>query len=581
MRALLFAAIFFFIIASPVFAFDVFGAEGNPVGEKDFIGQGTGNIQNWPQKVQDMCKKAQDNAVKACQDYVSRLNLNPGGWWVDRMISAKSFTPRTPSIDVNIQDHIVGKFDCPPHDLLTDSEGHLVTQVAIYSEIIDYGKSSQKRGAKHIPGGDESIQITCSFSCSAWPCAAGTDEFRNCEDTYFDDTNGDGVNDGQRSEDGGGWSGKTKKEIIDRIINGEPTAEGGYYFGLKLICEGEEKIPWYKFWKDKKCKLKDCVTEEIPYRGFGTDVQPGRSIIRVCCGCTCTNKYMTPNFDPARYVPLGYDPFVEIFTPKPIERVLEEDIDESIRTYDTLPRLPAGIKNIFGDDAVDINIDAGNRINVPFAVGLVDGKVTGIKKGTWPGAKVKVNTDQATYLKIKGSKDPAGALVKAINDKSIKYSATGITGAVKVGIVNLAAGLLGGSAQTVRPGNSIVINGQTGVVKVNPNNVFIVQYNNPTIRTIPVINSYGNSYGYTNTLTQNFISSAPPRTYSVNTGIYNYPTSNYANYWTTQSYRPSVPSRGYTPTTAMQTAYAGYTYAGRGGFGGVSGATYSTVGFRA
>ena len=165
MRALILSSFAFFILASPAFAFNVFGAESTAEGQTDFTGNGVGNIQNWPQKVQDMCKKSQDNAIQACQDYVKRLNLNPGGWWVTRMISAKSFTPRTPSIDVNIQDIISGKFDCPPHDLLVDSNGQLVTQVAIYSEIIDYGKSTQKTGAKHIPGGDESIQIACSFSC--------------------------------------------------------------------------------------------------------------------------------------------------------------------------------------------------------------------------------------------------------------------------------------------------------------------------------------------------------------------------------------------------------------------------------
>ena len=585
MRALILSSFAFFILASPAFAFNVFGAESTAEGQTDFTGNGVGNIQNWPQKVQDMCKKSQDNAIQACQDYVKRLNLNPGGWWVTRMISAKSFTPRTPSIDVNIQDIISGKFDCPPHDLLVDSNGQLVTQVAIYSEIVDYGKSTQKTGAKHIPGGDESIQIACSFSCSAWPCAAGTDEFKNCEDTYFDDANGDGFSDGKRDPDGGGWGGRTKGEVVDRLTNGEPNEAGGYYAGLRIMCEGEEKIPWWKFWKDKNCKLKDCVSTEIPYRGVaGADVQPGRSIIRVCCGCTCTNKYMTPNFRNDTYVPLGYDPYVKIFTPEPIETTVKNDVNALIGTFETLPRLPAGIKNIFGDESVDVNIvDPAKKNLISFGVQLVDGKISGAKIGSLgKAATMSVNTDHNTFYRIKDSKDPAGILVKSINDKSIKYSSVGIGGAVKVGLVNLAAGVLGGGqTPTVKAGSEIYLNGQTGVVKVNPNNIFVVQYTTPNPpREMPVVNLYGNAYGYTYSRPQNLVSTAP-KSYSVSAGIYNYPTNNYANYWATQSYRPSVPSFGYTPTTAMQTAYAGYTYAARGGFGGSSGATYSTIGFRA
>ncbi len=304
-----------------VYASSAFGAEGSPGTDASppvSDPASAANIENWPEKAQEFCKSAQDRALQHCQEFGSQYS--PGGWWLDRIISA-SGTYQGKPIDVHINDWIVGKWDCPPHDLIVDENGQPIVQQAIYSEIIDYAKSLRETGAD-VPENEENIQIVCSFSCGAWPCPEDYDPYTNCVDTYFEDSDGGGLND---------RTGETKEETVDRLINGKPTLSGGYYYGLKLYCEGEENIPWWQFWRSNKCKLKDCVTNEIP-----TAWDEDRSVIRVCCGCTCENLKLDVSFNSGSYIPLDHDPFEGFFEPKDIEEVKNKQrrdlglIDDSV-----------------------------------------------------------------------------------------------------------------------------------------------------------------------------------------------------------------------------------------------------------
>lgn len=273
----------------------VFGAEGS-----DEFGRqesDSNNVNNWPEKAKEMCKKAQDNALAECQ----AAAYHPGGWYVDRTIESQG-TYKGKSINALISDQIVGQWDCPSNDLIVNEKGELIEQAKIYSELIDYTKMSREQKGG-LPPDEEGLQITCHFACTAWPCPlVGTPKQNsNCEDHFFTDKDGDGKDD---------KNGRTKQEIIDRTINGKPTIEGGEYAGMKYVCEGEEKS-WWKFWKNPSCKLNNCRTEEIPLAG-----DPYTTVIRVCCDCSCGQLMIPPNFDPKKYEPLTTDPFEGLFEPE-------------------------------------------------------------------------------------------------------------------------------------------------------------------------------------------------------------------------------------------------------------------------
>ncbi len=311
----------------------VFGA-----GSSDEFGQresDSSNIDNWPEKAKDMCKKAQDNALKECQ----AAAYHPGGWYVDRTISARG-TYKGKSINALISDQIVGQWDCPSHDLIVDGEGNLIEQAKIYSEFIDYTKMSREQKGG-LPPDEEGLQITCHFACTAWPCpqmkkgpegdggstGGGLSTpvpkipkgppggSTNCEDHFFTDKDGDGKDD---------RTGRTKEQIANRTINGKPTTEGGEYAGMKYICEGEE-LSWWEFWKKPNCKLTNCNVQEIPLAG-----DPHTTVIRVCCDCSCGPLMVPPNFDPEDYEPLTTDPFEGLFEPeKPKTPPVAPQTDES------------------------------------------------------------------------------------------------------------------------------------------------------------------------------------------------------------------------------------------------------------
>ncbi len=295
----------------------IFGASGSQkFGQQ---AENTGNINNWPEKAQQMCKKAQDNALKECQ----AAAYHPGGWYVDRTIEAKGTYNGKP-INTFISDQIVGQWDCPPHDLIVNENGEYIEQAKIYSEHIDYS-NAMKKTSGGLPPEEQSVQIVCSFACIAWPCpmmTTGGDGktsgggvstpgpsmpkapqggSKNCIDRPFNDENGDGKDD---------RSGRTKEEIIDNTINGKPTIDGGEYAGFKYICEGEGKS-WWEFWKKKTCKLGACTVQEIPVKG-----DPHKKILRICCDCSCGPLMIPPNFDPEDYEPLTTDPFEKVFDPE-------------------------------------------------------------------------------------------------------------------------------------------------------------------------------------------------------------------------------------------------------------------------
>ncbi|MDP3742633.1 MAG: hypothetical protein Q8R15_04935, partial [Candidatus Micrarchaeota archaeon] len=518
----------FFVLAlfvAPVYAFEAFGASGAQDTSKDFTGTGTSGIANWPQKVQDYCKKAQDNAIKSCADYAERLNLNPGGWWVSRSISAKSFTPRNPPIDMSVEDIIVGKFSCPPHDLLVDREGKLVLQAAIHSEIVHYGKTNKTTGTR-FGQEDESIEISCSFSCSAWPCIE-YDPKNKCEDTYFRDSNGD-----SRSDDPGSNNGKTKEQVIDRIINGQPTAEGGYYSGLKLMCEGDEKIPWWKLWKEKKCKVTGCKTEELPYAGH-----PDTTILRTCCGCSCNDYSLIPSIDVDRYIPLTGDPFVEAFnksTPLLPPHVL---IGSEIKNKTTAlirdggVKIPPMIGNLIGSEQVNVIIKTDDKTEVKYGFLIANGMLKEAKEGGYATPSLTLSTTAKTYDRIKNSKTPVSTLLNAYNDGSITKSSTTAGGTIKLALAGLGVKAI----QIIQPPQNIftvtfntppkqvTYEGYSANLIGSPKNIALIYPTGARAASAIAVNPSGSLIGYTNRGTQNLIASNPTR-YSQTAGIYNQAT---------------------------------------------------------
>ncbi|MFH0713329.1 MAG: hypothetical protein V1722_02225 [Candidatus Micrarchaeota archaeon] len=559
MKRLLIPIIALMLLVTPVFAFDVFGASGAQDTGKDFIDKGTVNIANWPQKAQDYCKKAQDNAIKSCADYAERLNLNPGGWWVMRTISAKSFTPRNPSIVVNVEDAIVGKWDCPPHDLIVDREGKLVLQEAIHSETVLYGKTNKTTGTK-FGTEDESLEIACSFSCGAWPCIEYKPNNR-CEDHYFTDPNGDG-----RSNDPGSNNGKTKEQAIDRVINGEPTKEGGYYYGMKMYCEGEEKIPWWQIWKEKKCKITNCTTEEIPYANH-----PDTKILRTCCGCTCENFKLIPSIDVTRYVPLTTDPFAKVFntTPKDVSigREIENKTATLIRDGTNVPPV---VGFLIGSEQVNVAIAAEDK-EVKYGLLVTNGALKEVKKDGYTNPSITLTTTSSTFDRIKNSGYSVPVLLAALRDGSIKQSSTTTGGAVKIAL----AGLVIRIAQIVQPpvstftvsydtpAKQITYEGYPANLIASPKNVALI-YPIPATKVPPnviAVNPSGSLIGYTSQKTQTLIASKPQQ-YSATAGIYTQTTTAYKNYQsqtTTTTSRLTIPTTSQTGYKAMYVAATAYT----------------------
>ena len=516
------------LFVAPVYAFDMFGASGAADTGKDFMGTGTSRIANWPQKAQDYCKKAQDNAIKSCADYAEKLNLNPGGWWVDRMVSAKSFTPRNPPIDMSVQDIIVGKFNCPPHDLVVDREGKLVLQVAIHSEIVHYGKTNKTTGSR-FGQEDESIEISCSFSCSAWPCIE-YDPKNKCEDTFFTDTNKDG-----KSDDPGTNNGKTKEQVIDRIINGRPTREGGYYDGMKLMCEGDERIPWWKLWKSKKCELTGCKTEELPYAN-----NANITILRTCCGCSCNDFSLIPSIDVDSYIPLTGDPFIEVFndsTPLLPPHVL---IGSEIKNKTTAILRDGGVKippiigSLIGSEQVNVIIKTDDKTEVKYGFLIANGALKEAKEGGYTTPSLTLSTTGKTYDRIKNSKTPVSTLLNAFNDGSITKSSTTAGGTVKLALAGLGVKAI----QVIQPpqntftvtfgipAKNIVYDDAPATLIGSPKNIALIYPTGPRAASAIAVNPSGSLIGYTNRGTQNLIASNPTR-YSQTAGIYNQPTTTF------------------------------------------------------
>ncbi|MBI4918467.1 hypothetical protein HY837_00945 [archaeon] len=300
----------FFSAPAPV---EVFGASSS-----EQFGQqatNTGNINNWPEKAQQMCKKAQDNALKECQ----AAAYHPGGWYVDRAIEAKG-TYKGKPINTFVSDQIVGQWDCSQHDLIVNEKGEYIEQAKVYSELIDYNNAMQKTSGG-LPPEEQNVEITCRFACTAWPCPMLTSgrgktssgglstpepsipkSSPNCVDKPFTDKDKDGKDD---------RSGKTKEQIKDLLINGKPTIDGGEYTGFKWVCEGDDNVSWWQFWKKKQCTLGECTTQEIPVKD-----DPSTTMIRMCCDCSCSQSMIPPTFDPGSYKPLTTDPFEGLFEPK-------------------------------------------------------------------------------------------------------------------------------------------------------------------------------------------------------------------------------------------------------------------------
>src|SRR3989338_1756316 len=120
------AMLFLLGFANISFAAYAFGAQGGKDTDSSTSDPASSkNIGNWPLKAQDMCIKAQDNALKKCEEFAK--GYDPGGWWIDRIITARTSSGKPyqgKDIDVAIEDLIIGKWDCPPHNLLVDDNGN-------------------------------------------------------------------------------------------------------------------------------------------------------------------------------------------------------------------------------------------------------------------------------------------------------------------------------------------------------------------------------------------------------------------------------------------------------------------------
>ncbi|MBI3035903.1 hypothetical protein HYY71_06295 [Candidatus Woesearchaeota archaeon] len=270
------AILFLFSFANVSFAAYAFGAQGGKGTDgSNSYPASSKNIGNWPLKAQDMCIKAQDNALKKCEEFAK--GYDPGGWWIDRSIIAKTSSGKPyqgKDINVNIEDLIIGKWDCPPHNLLVDDNGNYIEQLKIYPEHIDYN-NYEKKGTD-----EEDVEIVCSFSCHAWPCPTANDlnPKSDCTDFEFIDKNGDGKDD---------KTGKAADEFAKGKVEGK--------LGMNELCE----------WKPG-CTLYGYSKNLIKGKN------EGQYFLRVCAECSCPWLVLEPTYDPGSYTPLEYDPFKDL-----------------------------------------------------------------------------------------------------------------------------------------------------------------------------------------------------------------------------------------------------------------------------
>lgn len=495
------------------------GSEGSTHDPKS-----AGNIENWPQLAQEFCKKAQDNAIAKCQE--KAREWEKCGWWVDRQIEAKG-TYKGKKIDVNIDDIIVGRDDCPPPRRFVDKEGNLVEEDT-YGETIDYSKYLKKEGIEKPPE-EENVEITCSFTCDAWPCPEVYDRNRKCEDLPWHDPNEDGVNDYL-----GEGQGETRQEILAELRG-----------RLQADCESRP---------GEFCKLGKCDLEEIPIKGG-----EGAIVLRACCECNCKEPLIPQSWDPDGYEWLPYDP-IEVIG---LVKLYNGNIDKA----------PSMVKTVFGNERIKLKLTDKAQVTT-IGINTKGGRIIGVlgeNEITKP--TIKIMTTMGVIESIRDSPNPDVALVQAINDGSIQL--VGLTGQsyVTLMLTKMVSRFLGTVQKdpfALKPGQkkTIVYKGQKAVIVRTKDGIRVIIIQGQRDR--PVANRFGATVGYTNGRAQGYRGMVP--TVSSSAGIYMRPSSQYAGYWRMNPNRPGLPGRGmpFSPRGAMGMGHSsGLVVVGTGGVGGL------------
>jgi hypothetical protein len=297
------------IFSSLSLASSAFGVDGHPELEGyNSEPETSSNIDNWPQEAIDLCQEAQDNAIAFCED--AALTRDPGGWWIHRLIDANTYTENGlidgKEVSVNIKDFVVGKWDCPPHNLLVDEYGDYIEQEIIYNEFI--GDMST-----------DNLKVLCDIGCGAWSCPLeeDTNPYQECSDYVFTDLLGDGIEDN---------TGETVEEFMERKVNEEP-------FGAKALCE----------WKE------GCVLESYEL-GLTVPISSSEDefAIRICSTCSCERGAIEPNYE-ASLSFSSFDP---------------EDLIASANTH--LDEVPNFVQKIISNE--EFNVYIGEESNPSFGL---------------------------------------------------------------------------------------------------------------------------------------------------------------------------------------------------------------------
>lgn len=111
------------------------------------------------------------------------------------------------------------------------------------------------------------------------------------------------------------------------------------------------------------------------------------------------------------------------------------DLEKLVETYNqNLEKVPGFVKNIFGNEKINLYIDG------ELFVGLAGegGKIDEYKKGGIDKPTMKVLTTSDTIDKlIDGDK----TLLEAVKDKSVSYEGVGFIGKIKFGFIKIFQGI--------------------------------------------------------------------------------------------------------------------------------------------
>ena len=118
------------------------------------------------------------------------------------------------------------------------------------------------------------------------------------------------------------------------------------------------------------------------------------------------------------------------------------NLDEAtILINSNIDRLPNFVKNIFGNEKVNVEIKMNDGSTLVLGVETAEGKVIKLFKGEIDDPTLKVEVSEDVLTSIANSRDPVNGFISALSSDQIKYESLRAKTSIKTGIGRLTAKL--------------------------------------------------------------------------------------------------------------------------------------------